>query len=103
MCSATGYPVAERPAYTRGENRFSTIVPSLAVTGCSSINSRREFINWSAAQWDGRFAAHSQQGEERPHRVSGRTIALEAARALGLELIVLNATNDEEIDQADAA
>ena len=42
MCSATGYPVAERPAYTRGENRFSTIVPSLAVTGCSSINSRRE-------------------------------------------------------------
>ena len=29
--------------------------------------------------------------------------ALEAARALGLELIVLNATNDEEIDQADAA
>jgi hypothetical protein len=33
----------------------------------------------------------------------GRTIALEAARALGLELIVLNATNDEEIDQADAA
>jgi hypothetical protein len=29
--------------------------------------------------------------------------AQEAARALGLELIVLNATNDEEIDQADAA
>jgi hypothetical protein len=27
----------------------------------------------------------------------------EAARALGLELIVLNASNDEEIDQADAA
>jgi hypothetical protein len=42
-------------------------------------------------------------GRTPAHRVFGRTIAQEAARALGLELIVLNATNDEEIDQADAA
>jgi hypothetical protein len=49
------------------------------------------------------LAAHARQGEEPPHRIFERTIAQEAARALGLELLVLNATNDEEIDQADAA
>ncbi len=34
MCSATGYPVAERPAYTLCEIDYPTIVPSLAVIGC---------------------------------------------------------------------
>jgi hypothetical protein len=38
MCSATGYPVAERPAYTGREIGYPAIVPNLAVTGCSSIN-----------------------------------------------------------------
>jgi hypothetical protein len=73
------------------------------VTGCSSINlrPRAHQLVGGAVGWP--LAAHAQQGEERPHRVFGRTIAQEAARALGLELIVLNATNDEEIDQADAA
>jgi hypothetical protein len=47
--------------------------------------------------------AHARQGKEPPHRVFGRAIAQKATRALGLKLIVLNATDDEEIDQADAA
>jgi hypothetical protein len=82
----------------RTRNRFSTIVSSPAVTGCSSINLQ---LVCGAVGWP--LAAHAQQGEEPPHRVFGRTIAREAARALRRELIVLNATNDEEIDQADAA
>jgi hypothetical protein len=32
MCSATGYPVAKWPAYTRREIDYPAIVPSLAVT-----------------------------------------------------------------------
>jgi hypothetical protein len=101
MCSATGYPVAERPAYTRGENRFSTIVPSLAVTGCSSINSRREFINWSAAQWDGRLRRTRSRGKNaRIEFLEGRSRWRRHGRSGS---IVLNATNDEEIDQADTA
>jgi hypothetical protein len=38
MCSATGYAVAERPAYTRREIDYPVIVPNLAVTECNSIN-----------------------------------------------------------------
>jgi hypothetical protein len=38
MCGATGYPVAERPAYTGREIGYPAIVTSLAVTGCSFIN-----------------------------------------------------------------
>jgi hypothetical protein len=87
----------------RTRNRFSTIVSSLAVTGCSSINLRPRAYQLVGGAVGWPLAAHAQQGEEPPHRVFGRTIAREAARALGLELIVLNATNDEEIDQADAA
>jgi hypothetical protein len=40
MCSATGYPVAEWPAYTGREIGYPAIVPSLAVTGCSSKDGR---------------------------------------------------------------
>jgi hypothetical protein len=52
MCSATSDPVAEGPTYTRREIDYPAIVPSLAVTGCSSIKFEPEGIHhcpfWSS-------------------------------------------------------
>ena len=56
MCSATGYPVAERPAYTK----------SIFYDRIQSGGDRMQFdqfASWSAAQWDGRLRRTRSRGK----------------------------------------
>jgi hypothetical protein len=103
MCSAVGYPVAERPrVHPEWKSIFYDRIQSggdrmqFDQIAATSLSAGRGAVGWP-------LAAHARQGEELPYRVFGKMTAQEAARVLGLELIVLNATNDEEIDQGDAA
>ena len=57
--------------------------------------------NISPAQWMAACGARAAGGGT-PASSFWKDGLQDAARALGLELIVLNATKDEEIDQADA-